>query len=138
MLHSFIKKFTKNPNNLPMLILTYCIAVPVPHIPVSPDSHKNFVNVSSLVRLYVIVLERLYWHPRPDRVDSEWIGVWANPVKLNSLAFWAHHLMVWNNRRYIYFINPQKTYESPERLHMYSTFETRNKRFEILCTNLPG
>lgn len=94
MLHSFIKKFTKNPNNLPMLMLTYCIAVPVPHIPVSPDSHKNFVNVSSLVRLYVIVLDRVYWQFAKEA--CEWIGVWANPVKLNSLAFWAHHLMVWN------------------------------------------
>lgn len=71
------------------------MAVPVPHKPVSPDSHKNCVKVSSLVRLYVIVLDRMYWHPKG--VASEWIGVWGNPVKLDSLILKAHHLIVWNN-----------------------------------------
>lgn len=75
-------------------MLTYCMAVPVPHIPVSPDSHKNFVNVSSLVRLYVMVLDRVNIHP--DSEASEWIGVWGNPVNIISLVLWAHHLIVWN------------------------------------------
>lgn len=41
-------------------MLTYCMAVPVPHKLVSPDSHKNCVKVSSLVRVYVMVLDRVY------------------------------------------------------------------------------
>lgn len=78
-----------------MVILTYCMAVPVPQLPVFPDSHKNLVKVSWLVRLYVMVLDRVYW--QPDWETSEWMGVWGNFVKLISLAFWAHHPIVWNH-----------------------------------------
>lgn len=67
-----------------MVILTYCMAVPVSHKPVSPDSHKNLVKTSQ------VVYDGLYWHP--EREASEWIGVWVNTVKLNSAAFWAHHV----------------------------------------------
>lgn len=80
-----------------MVILTYCMAVPVPQVPVSPDSHKNLVNVSWLVMLYVMVLDRVYWHP--DREASEWIGVLANVMKLNSLALLAHHPILWNHSK---------------------------------------
>lgn len=75
--------------------LTYCMAVPVPHKPVSPDSHKNCVKVSSLVRVNVMVLDRMYWHP--NGVASEWIVVWGNPVKLDSPILREHHLIVWND-----------------------------------------
>lgn len=47
-------------NDSPMVMLTYCMAVPVSHKPESPDSHKNLVKVSALVRLYVMVLDRVY------------------------------------------------------------------------------
>lgn len=90
-------RYTANHNILPycdIVILTYCMAVPVSHEPVSPDSHKNLVKVSWLVKLYVIVLDLVNWHP--DLRASEWIGVWANPMKLISLTFWVHHLMAWN------------------------------------------
>lgn len=80
-----------------MVILTYCMAVPVPQVPVSPDSHKNLVNVSWLVRLYVMVLDCVYWHP--DREASEWIGVLAKVMKLNSLALLAHHPILWNHNK---------------------------------------
>lgn len=54
-------RYSIHSDNLPVvLMLTYCMAVPVPHKPVSPDSHKNFVKVSSLVRLYVMVLDLVY------------------------------------------------------------------------------
>lgn len=95
-------RYSIHSDNLPVvLMLTYCMAVPVPHIPVTPDSHKIFVKVSSLVRLYVIVLDRVYWHP--NGVAFEWFEVWDNPVNIFLPAFWAHHLIVWNNRRLIFF-----------------------------------
>lgn len=93
MFHGF--RYTANNNILPMVILTYCMAVPVPQLPVFPDSHKNLVNVSWLVRLYVMELDRVYW--QPDWETSEMIGVWGNFVKLISLAFWAHHPIIWNH-----------------------------------------
>lgn len=99
MFHGF--RYTANNNILPMVILTYCMAVPVPQLPVFPDSHKNLVKVSWLVRLYVMVLDRVYWHP--NGVAFEWFGVWDNPVNIFLPAFWAHHLIVWNNRRLIFF-----------------------------------
>lgn len=92
---SFQKICTKNILSLLLLMLTYCTAVPVPHIPVSPDSHKNSVKMSSLVRLYVMTLERVYW--QPEGKAFEWIGVWTIPVKLNSPSFRAHHLIVLND-----------------------------------------
>lgn len=52
--------YIANNNILPMVMLTYCMAVPVPQVTVFPDSHMNLVKVSSLVRLYVMVLERVY------------------------------------------------------------------------------
>lgn len=93
MFHGF--RYTANNNILPMVILTYCMAVPVPQLPVFPDSHKNLVKVSWLVSLYLMVLDRVYW--QPDWETSEVIGVWGNFVKLNSLALWAHHPIVWNH-----------------------------------------
>lgn len=36
----------EDPSVTVVLMFTYCMAVPVPHKPVSPDSHKNFVKVS--------------------------------------------------------------------------------------------
>lgn len=112
-------------------MLTYCIAVPVPHKPVSPASHKNFVNVSSLVRLYVVVLDLM--NIQPDWETSERTGVWGNPVKINSPALWAHHLMVWNNRRYIYFINLQKNLRKCRRLFQDSRLKIKDSKY--ICTN---
>lgn len=63
---------------LPVLMFKYCMALPVPQKPVYPDSHKNFVKVSSLFSMYVMVLDRVYWHL--DREASEWTGVSDNSV----------------------------------------------------------
>lgn len=86
---NLLNEFIGNYNSLPMLILKYCIAVPEPQKLYSPDSHKNLVKISSLVRLYVMVLD---WFPA-----SEWRGVWDNLVKLGSFFFWIHHPIVWNH-----------------------------------------
>lgn len=66
-------RYILNYSILPVLMFKYCMAVPVPQKPVYPDSHKNLVNVSWLVRLYMMVLDRVYWHP--DGEASEWTGV---------------------------------------------------------------
>lgn len=38
----------------------------------------------------------MWWHCTACIDIPELIGVWGNIVKLNSLALWAHHLIVWN------------------------------------------